>query len=115
MLSNQMSEDTKPPISYDVEKKEAETKIITALPHLVWLAIFDGWKIRFKGKPLKVTKSFRGLRQIHLGNILFIEQNSKKSSQSAYEARQGKKILWIINKSNSKYAAKLVDNKLYRL
>ena len=60
-------------------------------------------------------KKVEGLRRYDVGNILFIEQNSKKATPWGYLAREGHKIMWVIDKKWNDYIARVDNGKITNL
>ena len=86
----------------------------TPLIKIFYKKMFLSEPVRIKNKeiPIKVKA---GLRRYDVGNILFIEQNPKAKTVWATKAKEGAKILWIIDTKWNKYLYRVVDGKITKL
>jgi len=76
--------------------------------------MFGGKDVVYKGKKFPLGK-LKGLRRYDVGNLLFIEQNPRKTTEWAERARKGAKIMWVIDTKFNRYLARVEDGKITRL
>jgi hypothetical protein len=70
-------------------------------------------KFELDGIEYKIQKFSSGLRYMDLEGYRFIEQNPRKPSEWGKKAREGHKILWVIQ--GSKYIAQVFDGEFKKL
>lgn len=97
------------------------TRVFCGLPsgvrvtrsHQVYAALFDGeLYIDFVGVRYNRKVFTGGVRAFDIGNYRYVEQNPRTTSSWAKEARQGKRILWVIRRSDNKYLGRVVEGVL---
>jgi len=79
----------------------------------VYAAIFEGKKsveVEDKRYPIRSTSNL-GLRVVYSGKVRFLEQNPKKDSRWGQMAREGHKIIWVIEDGD--YTAQVIDGKFH--
>lgn len=81
---------------------------------LFYKNMFGGKDVVYKGKKFPLRK-VAGLRRYDVGNLLFIEQNPKKTTEWAARARKGAKILWVIDTKWNKYLVRVENGKITKL
>jgi hypothetical protein len=81
----------------------------------VYDAIFeDKESVEIDGEKYFVERtSHTGLRSVVTDEYFYVEQNPEKSSTWAKKAREGHKILWVIQGSD--YVAQVTNGKFIRL
>ena len=79
----------------------------------VFHAVFENQEsVIIEDKRYSVRKTPRmGLRIVEAGKFVFLEQNPEKDSRFGVMARQGKKILWVIEDGD--YAAFVIDGEYH--
>jgi hypothetical protein len=82
---------------------------------LVYEAIFgDRRSVVIEGREYLVDRTLRSeLRVVEIGKIAFLEQNPEKDSRWGEFARQGHKILWVIDDGH--YVAQVIDGEYHNL
>jgi hypothetical protein len=75
----------------------------------VYHAVFENQEsVMIEGERYPVRKTPRlGLRIVEAGKYVFLEQNPEKDSRFGAMARQGRKILWVIEDGD--YTAFMMD------
>jgi hypothetical protein len=80
----------------------------------VYEVVFGGKiSVQIKDEEYSIRRTRTGLRFVEIGEHVFLEQNPEKDSRWGELARQGHKILWVLE--GRKYVAQVRDGKYYAL
>lgn len=77
-------------------------------------AMFANKDVSYRGKVFPLKK-IEGLRRFDVNNLLFIEQNPRKKTEWAKMAREGRKLMWIIDTKWNRYLIRVEDSNIIDL
>jgi len=90
------------------------------LPYAIYLSMFFGTRILYKGKLLssriKLNTKGRLIRAIEVGSCIYIEQEKYGNNTIwAKKAREGHQILWVVHKPTKRVVGKVVNGHVSKL
>ncbi len=83
------------------------------LIYFFYTNLFSGKDVKIGNKLIKLENR-NGLKQYRWKDLLIIEQNPMKQSLYGKMAKNGSKIMWIIDSKNNKYLYVVINGRIIK-